>query len=241
MGRATPPNYVISDRSEAMHTAEELERADFQYRAGGRPVDRDDVLPTMATTDRLGVVMGHGLDGLGAGNAVLSCVTDFYDRLRAEGEDFFEYPDYYTFQATTEPADYGMLDVWPDHKDVVVEPDAEQVLRAVVDRAIDVLLVPAGPPGAPEIEDVTRRSAERRIDDCFLYAPDGTLDEPGFSIELPSSPAGDWYDSVVDSASPRSDADRERLRWNEETHVTQEYCRIPLDRALAQVPDVDRS
>lgn len=125
-----------------MHTLDELEAADFRYVSDGRSVGKDEVMPSISIADRLGVVMGNGTEGLGAGTFVLASVIDFYDTLRERKADFFEYPDFYTFQATTEPADYRMFDIYPDHKNVVTDADAEAILRAVNDRAIDHLLVP---------------------------------------------------------------------------------------------------
>jgi hypothetical protein len=218
-----------------VHTTEELDRTDFEYRSGGRTVSRNEVMPPIAVHDRVGVVMDTGADGVGAGNFLLSCVTAFYDRLRETKDDFFEYPDYYTFQTTAEPADYGMLDVYPDHKNLAVEPDAEHLLRAINDRAITVLLVPDVRERTPEIEDVTRRSAERRIEHCYLYAPDGQPSDPGFSIRQPRRPTEEWYRTIVRSvaAAPETHA---RPFGSGDGHVTQSFRRLPLERALARLP-----
>jgi hypothetical protein len=179
-----------------MHTTEELTAETFEYRRDGDAVPRSEVMPAMSVDDRLGVVMASQTDGLGAGNFVLSCVTAFYDRLREQRDEFFEYPDYYTFQASPDTLDYLEFDIWPDHKNVSVAPDPERVLRAINDRAIDVLLVPDSSGSDADVggvEDVTLRSAERRIDACYLYAPDGDLADADLSIGVPWAAVGDWY------------------------------------------------
>jgi hypothetical protein len=217
-----------------MHTTHELSAESFEYRRDGQSVARSDVLPAIAVEDRLGVVMADPADGLGAGNFVLSCVTAFYDRLREQGEEFFEYPDYYTFQATTDPLDYLEFDVWPDHKNVPVPADPEGVLRAVNDRAVNVLLVPATSGPAPDLEDVTRRSAERRLDACYQYAPDGRLEAPDFAIEVPRGAVKDWYRETVDAASV------EPLSYTpaaaDGATVSQQFRAVDFETALCCLP-----
>lgn len=209
-----------------MHTVEELHDEDFEYRIDGRIVPRGDVLPHIVPADRVGVVMNAGSDGLGAGNFLLSCVIAFYSRLRATESDAFGYPDYYTFQTTSEPADYRMLDVYPDHKNVRVDRDPERILRAVNDRAINILLVPNDRKRPPTIDDVSRHSAERRIDRCYLYAPDGTLDDPGFSIHVPREPVKRWYASTADSDS----------FGGSRGEIVQQFRHIPLEEAVSRLP-----
>lgn len=215
-----------------MHTLDEIEAADFRYVSDGRSVGKDEVMPSISIADRLGVVMGNGTEGLGAGTFVLASVIDFYDTLRERKADFFEYPDFYTFQATTEPADYRMFDIYPDHKNVVTDADAEAILRAVNDRAIDHLLVPDRSPSPPEIEDVTRRSAERRIESCFLYSPEGRLDGGGFVIEAPRQPIADWFETTAESAGEPSGDERWRTGRERHQRISQEFRRLSLDRAL---------
>jgi hypothetical protein len=224
-----------------MHTTDELTAGTFEYRRDGDDVPRPEVMPAMAVEDRLGVVMASPTDGLGAGNFVLSCVTAFYDRLREQREEFLEYPDYYTFQASPDPLDYLEFDVWPDHKNVPVAPGPERLLRAVNDRAIDVLLVPDSPGNDADvegIEDVTLRSAERRIDACYLYAPDGELADADFSIGLPWAAVGGWYRETLDAAGdgaaalapPRSD----------DAVLAQGFRGIGLDEAISHLPIDER-
>jgi hypothetical protein len=220
-----------------MHTTDELTSETFEYRRDGEAVPRLDVMPAMAVEDRLGVVMASPTDGLGAGNFILSCVTAFYDALRERRDEFFEYPDYYTFQASPDPLDYLEFDVWPDHKNVSVAPDPERVLRSVNDRAIDVLLVPDSSGNDADVEgleDVTLRSAERRIDACYLYAPDGDLDGADFSIRVPRAVVGEWYRETVDAARGRSGG-LARSR-PEGTAIAQAFREVGLDEALAHLP-----
>ena len=219
-----------------MHTSEELAAPDFEYRSDGKPVPRGEVMPTITPEDRVGIVMGTGAEGIGAGNFVLSCVTVFYDRLRARKGDFFEYPNYYTFQATSNPADYRMLDIYPDHKNVAIEPDAERLVRALNDRAISILLVPGNTARSTDIEDITRRSAERRIDHCFEYAIGGQSGEREFSIGLPRQPAEDWYTATVDSLEDSSTTNRQPVVESSDGRITQRFRCVGLGTALSRLP-----
>lgn len=223
-----------------MHTADELEAADFDYRADGKSVSRREVLPPIGLTDRVGVVMGVPTEGLDAGNFVLSGVTAFYDRLRETAGDFFEYPGFYTFQVATDPADYMMLDIYPDHKNVAVDADGETLVRAVADRAIDVLLVPNRPTGSPDIADVTRRSVERQVECCYQYAGAEPLAEFDFTIGLPRSTVEPWYAATVDSVDEPSATERQTVvgASGDGDQITQRFRRVGLERALASLPEV---
>lgn len=219
-----------------MHTLHDLSADDFRYRTSGRTVDRAEVMPAIDVSDRVGIVMGAGDEGLGAANFLLSCVIDFYDTLRERKDEFFEYPDFYTFQATTDPADYRMFDVYPDHKNVEVETEAETVLRAVNDRGISVLLVADRTRTDPEIQDVTRRSAERTIDQAFLYDSSGRLDGGGFEISLPRRPVADWFETTVESMTHTPAEDPPTVARTQQDRISQAYRKIPLEEALQRLP-----
>lgn len=219
-----------------MHTSEELVASDFDYRSEGQSVSRSGVMPPITPTDRVGVVMGAPSEGLDAGNFVLSCVTAFYDRLREAHDDFFEYPGYYTFQTTTDPADYRMLDIYPDHKNVVVEPETETLVQSITDRAIDILLVPNSNTEGSELADITYRSAERQIDYCYQYAGTEQLDEFDFSIGLPRHLVKEWYETTIDSVDDPSATNRQTVVDAGSEQVTQRFRRIGLESAVASLP-----
>jgi len=217
-----------------MHTTEHLSSEAIEVRCGGEPVLWEDVLPHVSIADRVGVVMADPADGVGAANFLLACVTAFYDRLREQRDEFFEYPDYYTFQASPDPLDYLEFDVWPDHKNVSVPRDPTGVLRAVNDRAVTVLLVPGDPAGSPDVEDVALASAQRRIDACYRYAPDGDLDDADVSIAIPRETVADWYHETLDMVEDGSASFA--LPGPDEQFVTQGFTAIDLDEALTRLP-----
>lgn len=216
-----------------MHTARELTSDAFDFYRNGEPVGREDVLPPLSVADRLGVVMSNPSDGLGAGNFVLACVTAFYDRLRERDEDFYAYPDYYTFQAGDDTVDYLEFDIWPAHKQVEVPRDPERVLQAVNDRAVTILLVPTGAATNPELADATLDSARRRIDACYQYAPDGAVEDPDLGIDVAQDPAARWYRETRIATDHRPAF---RLPADDETPIRQSFRCLDLADALDHLP-----
>src|SRR5262245_12100518 len=119
-----------------MHTSSLLQASDFRYwriEAGARVgVDFRSLFPDYHELDRVGVVSLSVEDGvLHAGVVLLALATAFYDRLRARGEPFFNYPQHFALlggshgevqtRSGTVPMTaraispaWGNLDVWPE-------------------------------------------------------------------------------------------------------------------------------
>ena len=161
-----------------MHTSTELHRDSFVVSVDGAAATIEDLLPGFSERDRIGIVVDEPCGGVGASCLLLAGVTAFYDIQRARGEDFFIYPDYFLFHVGRRIGDYGMLDIWPDHKEVEVEGGPEQMLRAINDRAITRLLVPDGEAVEASFERQTLASAESRIVGAFAYGPTGRVCGP---------------------------------------------------------------
>ena len=224
-----------------MHSYSNLQASDFQYRQSNELDTKANVMPEIGILDRLGVVIRQPFDGLGAANFILSCVTAFYDEYQKENEDFYAYPDYFTFQSDGRLVDYRWFEIWPNHKNVETKQDAEAMLRAINDRGVNLLLIPDGPTSKPEIDEVTRESAERRIDACYLYAPNGTLDGSEFTVQQPREPASKWIQKTLEIADdkPELQGCREREWYNpiKSDIITQEFRRIDIDEAICHLPD----
>jgi hypothetical protein len=225
-----------------MHSSEALAATDFEYRNASGTRTETGSMPDIALSNRLGVVVRNPFDGIGAATFVLSCVTGFYDEYRAETDDFYAYPDYFTFQSDGRLVDYRWFDIWPDHKNVETAPKAEAVLRAINDRAVDILLVPDGPTSDPDFEATTREGFERRIDECYLYAPNGRLEDPSVSIGLPRDPAWEWIEKTLhtiddDHVDLRARREREWYSRTEDGTLTQGFRRIDPEDALRYLPD----
>ena len=147
-----------------MHTANELASSAFAIEVAGRPASFQDIFPGFNDRDRVGVVVRQPCGAIGASTMILAAVTAFYDLQREAwgSEEFFIYPDYFLFHVGRRWGDHGMLDVWPSHKEVVVNDEPEEQLRAINDRAITRLLVEDRAPRGPTFERESRASARER-------------------------------------------------------------------------------
>jgi hypothetical protein len=159
-----------------MHTTA-LRSDAFAITVDGSRATIGDVFPGFDEHDRLGIVIHDDLGAAGAASLILAAVTAFYDRLRAAGEPFFAYADYFAFHVGSHHGPLRTLDVWPPHKEVVVANNAERILQAVNDRGVTRLLVPDVTQGAtppePGLEGETLHSAQRRIRTALVYSPTG--------------------------------------------------------------------
>jgi hypothetical protein len=182
----------------------------FVLTIDGRPAAMPDLFPGFDEHDRLGIVIGADHGAAGAGTLVLAAVTAFYDRLRATREEFFAYADYFAFHVGHDRGSLRKLDVYPEHKEVVVTPDPEEILRAINDRGVTRLLVPdiapaphvtsepriaSEPPAAAAaataLNPDTRDSAERRLRTALAYSPNG--DTSGADVVVRGSSQSDSY------------------------------------------------
>lgn len=214
-----------------------LRGSDFRITHHREEVSHDRFFRDVAATDRVGVLAPGGIDGLGACLLLLAHTTAFYDRYRATGDEFFAYPDYFTFQRRTPPASYSMLDVWPGHKNVPVADDAGSTLDAILDRAINVLLVPAGTAGSAEFAPVQMASARRTIRRCYTYSATGSAADPTLAVSCGRAEPAAWARAVIDSLPPDDSAVRGHwLRVVSGGSIPeQSFGEVPLERALALI------
>jgi len=226
-----------------VHTSEELSAASFAITVDGRAAGLDAVLPRFTERDRVGVVVRRPLGGTGASLLILAAVTGFYDAQRRRGEPFFIYPDYFVFHAGRPLGDHRKLDIWPSHKEVVVEDAPEALLRAINDRAITRLVVEDdGATGdeeaAPELARETRASAQQRIATCLAYAPDGRA--PGAGIAIAGNEVTERFVAamVEQSGDARAEAPGSgpaRRALIRDGRPVETYRSVSLDEALARL------
>jgi len=214
-----------------------LRGSDFRITLQREEVPHDRFFRDLSVNDRVGVFAPGGLDGLGASLLLLAHTTAFYDRYRESGDEFFAYPDYFTFQRRTPAASYSMLDVWPGHKNVPVAGDAGATLDAILDRAINVLLVPAGTAGAAELAPVQMASARRTIRRCYTYSSTGSTEHPTLAVACSRAEPAEWARYVIDSLPPDDSAVRRHwLRVVSGGSIPeQSFGEVPLERALALI------
>ena len=209
-----------------------LSDSDFEMIARGHPVALAEYFRGFTNTKRLGLLAPNRLEGVGAVNLVMAHATAFYNTYRARGEDFFAYPDYFTFQSRAPKAAYGMFDIWPAHKDVLVGADAAERLDAITDRAVNILLVPDGPPAPCEYQRQQLAAAERLIETCYAYSATGAVTDPDLVIRCPADPLAAWCQSVVESVP---DSGREKGWHGQGPVLEQSFRRISRQDALARL------
>ena len=183
----------------------------FRLTVDGQASSLDDIFPGFHAQDRLGVVVRCPGGALGASALIMAAITGFYDIQRASGRDFFIYPDYFLFHAGERHGDHNMLDIWPDHKEIVVPDDPELILQAINDRGITRLLVEDGAPGFAEAKRHTRESAESRIRTVLAYASGGHVQDADVSVSR-NSVTESYVNAVIEKSPRFSDETRSRLR-----------------------------
>lgn len=229
-----------------MHTAETLDGSSFAFTAGGRKVEFSELLPDFTEQDRLGVIVRSPCGAVGASALILATVTAFYDlqRQRAgnfgDAEDFFVYPDYFIFHVGGPLGDHKMLDIFPSHKEVVVEDEAEEILRAINDRAVTRLLVEdledAGQV-EPELDRPTLASTRLRT--AVAYSPTGRVACADLSVAGNEVTEG-YVSEVLDQseeveAGIRKDMRSRRSDVLEGGRPLETYRRLTVDDALARL------
>jgi hypothetical protein len=215
-----------------VHSTRELSSASFAVSLAGRPADLESVLPGFSDRDRLGIVVRRPLGLAGVSLLVLAAVTGFYDVQRSRGEPFFIYPDYFVFHAGRTFGDHRRLEIWPPHKEVVVEPDAESLLEAVNDRGITRLAVEdGGRAGEPELRRETLASARRRIATCLAYAPDGRARDG--DVAIAGNEVTERYVGEMLAQSAGAHAADGRRGLVRDGRPVEKYRTVALDEALA--------
>lgn len=217
-----------------MHSSK-LRGSDFDMQYQGQKTEHSTFFSTSTQTDRLGLFAPLAYDGVGALTLLMAYVTAFYDCYRAESDDFFAYPDFFSFQRSTPIANYSMCDIWPQHKNVHVSPQANETAAAITDRGVNMLLVPNYPQQQNTFEPVQQEALRRNILRCFLYAPNGQLENPDLTITCASQPFTNWTHAVFNSLPKNTVPQNILNHWpNPPTkqHLSQSFREIPLEQAI---------
>ncbi|HXJ81142.1 MAG TPA: hypothetical protein VMS64_20990, partial [Candidatus Methylomirabilis sp.] len=165
--------------------------------------------------------------------------TAFYDTQRARGGEFFIYPDYFLFHVGARLGDHGMLDVWPAHKEVVVQDEPEELLRAINDRGITRLLVEDRAPGDPELQRESSASARNRIVTAIAYSPTGRVLDADVLV-AGNETTESYVAAVLEQSTEIAPQSREKVRLargalHERDRPVESYRSLTLDEALARL------
>jgi len=212
--------------------------SDFELFVRGRAVSHAEYFQQYDKTSRVAMFVPGRIDGAGAINLFMAFVTAFFEDYRKEGENFFVYPDFFVMQPTGagELASYLMFDVYPRHKNVGVGPRPVDVLGAVTDRGVDVLLVPDGEAKETDFGELYLASAKRTIKRCYAYAFDGEVRDADLVITCKTHPMLGWVKEMFDSVTGDDEAEQRKRAWLDKfgqgETLVQSYRQISLDEAL---------
>lgn len=184
-----------------MHTINMMSYEDFDFEINGKRVLLEDIFPGFNERDRIGVVVRQAGGGLGASALLMAALTRFYDfhrpKLGDEQGKLRIYPENFVFHVGEFHMNHSWMDIWPPHKEVLVEDDSEQILEAINDRGITRLLVEDIKPSSVTILRETLSSAKHRIVSALAYSPTGRVAQP--DVKIISCPAAERcvYDSMT--------------------------------------------
>jgi hypothetical protein len=196
------------------------------------------ILPGFNEKDRIGVVVRQPGGGMGASALLMSALTRFYDfhrpNLGDEPGKLRIYPEFFVFHIGKRHMNHSWMDVWPPHKEVVVEDDPEQILEAINDRGITRLVVEDIAPSSATFLRETISSAKLRIVSALAYSPTGRVDRADVRIMSCSAAEANVLDSLKRSEE-LSEEVKEQLRQGRKLllingRVTETYRQIePTD------------
>jgi len=217
-----------------MHSST-LRGSDFSIQYHGQQTNHKTFFATHSKTDRLGIFAPNAYDGVGAITLLMAYVTAFYNCYRAKTDDFFAYPDFFSFQRKEPIANYSMCDIWPKHKNVHVSNNANETAAAITDRGINILLVPNHSPSQNTFEPVQQEAIRRNIQRCFLYAPNGQVENPNLKITCSPQPFTDWAHAVFKSLPANTVPPSFLDPWQNpptKQHLSQTFREIPIQEAI---------
>lgn len=156
-----------------MHTSSELSDRSFEVRIDDTAGTSRDLFPGFDEHDRIGLIVSKPHGALGASLLYLAAVHEFYELCRERSEEFWIYPDFFFFHVGTRHGYHGSLDVWPGHKEVLVEAQGDRLLEAINDRAITRLVLPEDLDVGRPAQREGLASYAQRMRGAFLYSSSG--------------------------------------------------------------------
>ncbi|WP_067727600.1 hypothetical protein [Oceanobacillus damuensis] len=224
-----------------MHTVHSMSYKDYEFEVDGQKADIEDIFPGFKPSDRIGVVTRTPGGSMGAGNLIMSALTRFYDFYRPELGDepgkLRIYPEYFVFHVGKRHMNHTMMDVWPPHKDVIVEEDdPEEILASINDRGITRLVVEDIEPTVPVFLRETISSAKSRIVSALAYDPSGRVDQGDITIKGCASSEENII-ATMNMSDEINEELREQLKINREkitvdNRVVETYRRIAPSEAI---------
>lgn len=228
-----------------MHTTELMKSEDFSFSVDGKKGSIDDIFKDFNEHDRVGIIVSEPGGVAGTSALLMASITRFYDFHRRNLGDkpgqVWIYPDFFIFHIGQLCIDGFFMDIWPPHKDVIVEDDPEQILEAVNDRGITRLIVEDIEPVEGVFLKETLSSAKFRIQTAVVYSSSGRTGNG--NIEVKSCEAAEEMviaslnrsESLSDSQ--RSELIKQREEITKYGKIIESYRTIDLGQALNMLTD----
>lgn len=205
-----------------------LKDSDFEIKINGEEESAESFCQPFDKNRRLGIVTNSEFDAFGATNLILTFVNAFYQLYKASGEDYYAYPDFYTFQKNKTIIDYDMLDIYPAYKNVAV--DDSNILQVICDQAINILVVPKSLRNGIDFNRIALESAERNIERSFLYDPSGDIGSDEISIVGKHPDIFRWIKDICTKSQGGVDVWKRIESY--QPHLEQSFREIDLNEAL---------
>jgi hypothetical protein len=174
-----------------MHTATQMHSSLFGCQVEGRPAGAGEILPGWTASDRLGVVVQEPFGAVGATHLIQLAIASFYDsrperrdtsRIGPHGESLAVYPDVYLFHVGAPWGDHSGFDVFPRRKEVLVGADPQDVLEALLDRAVTWLAVPEREPLETGFFYTDAAEYYDRVRGAYVYSPTGQVADADVTV-----------------------------------------------------------
>ncbi len=169
-----------------MHTSRVLKSDDFGFLINGEEGVIDDIFPDFSPYDRLGIVVNSDTGAIGASVLMTAAITRFYDffreRLGNEDDRLRIYPEFYIFHVGKQNVEHGALDIWPPSNEIILQDEPEQILSAINERGITLLIVEDQELMPPIIMRESFNSATTRIKTALAFSPTGRVDDADIEV-----------------------------------------------------------
>lgn len=171
-----------------MHTTKTVKSSDFEYMHKGEKSTFEEILPDFNAHDRIGIISEEELSVIGISTLIMAIVTKYYDfkdrsKLSNDPGDLRIYPEIFIFHINNKTGKHGQIDVWPPHREIIVEDDPELVLEAVNDRGITRLFIEDNHPAQKYTYlRETVNGAKSRIKTIFAYSRNGHVENSDIAI-----------------------------------------------------------
>jgi hypothetical protein len=170
-----------------MHTLTQLSTSQFRIDGLSSAAPQDNtIFPAWTRDDRFGIVINDPLGGVGASHLIQLAICAFYDSRPECRAGVNLYPEIYAFHLGQGWGSHAEYDFWPPRRETVVSGSPQDLLDAILDRAVTRLALPeAGstalyPDGTFDVKEVG--ALEDRLRSAFVYSSTGRVQSADFAL-----------------------------------------------------------